>query len=158
MLNTEKIKKEKKLTKDPKGQGNGPFESQVLDALSAIGQKLGEHDEQIAEFGQQRQSKGEALLRMVNLCYDPDDKKLPGLTRLPLNAVHPFAIGRTLNAITSEEVRSGKKSLVDVFYNSYFLLMRSVGGDAFNKGVQLASEQAAAEAEESGAEFRAGEE
>jgi len=157
MLDKEK-KFGKKAKKKKEESNNGSFESQVLDALSTISGKLGEHDEQIAEISQSRQAKGDALLKMVNLCYDPDDKKLPGLTRLPLNAVNPFAIGMTLNAITSEEVRSGKMSLVDVFYNKYFLLMRSVGGEAFSKGVQLASEQAAADAEEQGEAFRAGEE
>lgn len=154
MLDAEKIKKKQK--KEVKASDNGGFQQQVLDALGAIGAKLQEHDEQIADVNQQRQAKGEALLRMVNLCYDPDDTKLPGLTRLPLAAIRPFAIGMTLNAITSKRVMSGETTLQGEFYHNYFLLMRSVGGEALNKGIQLASEQAQAEAEEQGEAFRAG--
>ena len=157
MLDTGKIKKQRGRPPQ-KSPDNGGFEGQVLAALGAITNKLAEHDEQIADVEQKSQAKGEALLRMVNLCYDPDDTKLPGLTRLPLAAIRPFAIGMTLNAITNEDVMSGKKTLQGEFYHNYFLLMRSVGGEAFNKGIQLASEQAQAEAEEQGSEFRLGQE
>lgn len=131
-----------------KVKSNGSNE-EVLALLKAIVTKQGEQDERMEELegGKGREA---AQLRLVNLLYDTDAKHLPGLSRLPLRAVKPFAIGMTLDAITSDPVRKGEISLAEVFRNSYLMLMRSVGGEAFNKGIGLAGEQAAAEVERSG--------
>lgn len=148
--------KKDKTQKQGKTPENGGFEGQVLSALEAITHKLQEHDEQIAEFGTDK-GRGQAVLQLVNFLYDPDDTHLPGLTRLPLRAVKPFAIAATLDAITDPDVMSGKKTLQQVFRTNYFFLMRSVGAEAFKQGIGLAGEQQASEAEQQGAEFRLGE-
>ena len=149
MLNTEKLNRKKKESKD--GGGN----DEVLGYLKAIVAKQQEQEERLEEL-ESGKGKEMAQLRLVNLLYDTDDKHLPGLTRLPLRAVKPFAIAMMLDKVTSPEVREGKVSLQQVFYTNYFMLMRSVGGDAFKQGVGLAGEQAASEGEVQGAEFRLG--
>ena len=134
------LKGEKTEKKTP-DNGNNP---EILALLQAMAAKQQEQDERLEELegGRGREA---AQLRLVNLLYDTDDKHLPGLTRLPLRAVKSFAIAMMLDAVGSEAVQSGKITLQQVFRNSYFTLMRSVGGEAFNKGIGLAGEQAASE-------------
>ena len=121
-------------------------DGEALKLLQGIAAKQKEQDERLEEL-EEKGGKAAAQLRLVNLLYDTDDRRLPGLTRIPLRAVKPFAISIMLDAVTSPEVRSGKVSLQQVFRTAYFQLMRSVGAEAFNKGIGLAGEQAASEAE-----------
>jgi len=138
----------------PKAKSNGDKSSEMLALLQSVVNKVTEFDERITEMEDGR-GKEQSQLRLINLLYDTDDKHLPGLTRLPLTAVKPFAVAMMLDAIMSEEVRSGKMSLPSVFRTSYFHLMRSVGAEALNKGNELAAEQASQEAEK-GAEYNLG--
>jgi hypothetical protein len=140
--------------KPPKPQSNGDNQAEMLAILQSIASKQTELDERITEVEDGR-GKEQSQLRLINLLYDTDDKHLPGLTRLPLTAVRPFAIAMMLDALRSEDVRSGKVSLPSVFRTSYFLLMRSVGAEALNKGNELAAEQASQETEK-GAEYNLG--
>ena len=148
MLDSEKIKKKKDQGQDDGGN------KEILAALQGITKLITEHGERLEEL-EEGKGKAAAQLRLVNLLYDTDDIHLPGLTRLPLLAVKPFAIGMMLDAVTKAEVRSGKVSLSEVYRRNYFLLMRSVEAEAFNKGIGLAGEQAASEAEK-GAEYNLG--
>jgi hypothetical protein len=134
-------KKDKKVA-DDKNNGQG----EVLALLNAIAGKQQEQDERLTEL-EDGKAKDTAQLRLVNLVYDTDEEHLPGLTRLPLMAVKPFAVGMMLDAILDEDVRSGKRSLPSVFRRNYFHLMRSVGAEAFNKANELAAQQASEEAE-----------
>lgn len=92
-------------------------------------------------------SSADAILRMINLMYDTDDKHLPELTRIPINAVRPHAYGMMLEALFDEDVQSGKVPLSRVLRLAQFRLMRSVGGVHLGRGVRLAEEQASAESE-----------
>jgi hypothetical protein len=143
-----------KKKKTPKAQSNGDNLADILAIVKTIANKQTELDERITEVEDGR-GREQAQLRLVNLLYDTDDKHLPGLTRLPLTAVKPFAVAMMLDALRSEEVKSGKVSLPSVFRTSYFHLMRSVGAEALNKGNELAAEQASGEAEK-GAEYNLG--
>ena len=118
----------------------------IIALLESIASKQKEQDERLEELEDHKGGQA-AQLRLVNLCYDPNDEQLPGLTRLPLRATRPFALGMILDKLTRKEVLSGEVSLQQVFYHNYFLLMRSVGAEAFNKAIELAGEQAAAETE-----------
>lgn len=118
----------------------------IINLLESIVKKQKEQDERLEEMEDHKGGK-DAQLRLVNLCFDPSDQQLPGLTRLPLRATMPFALGMMMDKLTSKEVLSGEVSLQQIFYRNYFQLMRSVGAEAFNKAVDLAGEQAAAETE-----------
>lgn len=89
----------------------------------------------------------QALLRMVNFLYDTDDKHISELTRIPLNAVRPFALGMALESILDPNYDSSVP-LSQVVRNNYMRLMRSVGGVHLGRGLRLAEEQAQAAAEE----------
>jgi len=138
----------------PKAKSNGDNSSEMLAILQSIANKQTEHEERLTEVEEGR-GREQSQLRLINLLYDTDDKHLPGLTRLPLTAVKPFAVAMMLNALRNEDVRSGKASLQSVFRTSFFLLMRSVGAEALNKGNELAAEQASQEVEK-GAEYNLG--
>lgn len=149
MLNDNKINKPKKLPK-PSNGGN----SEVIALLNTLVAKQQELSERIEEV-EDKNVRGEAALRMVNLLYDTDDTHLPSLTRIPLGAVRPFAISMTLDALTNPKVMSGEVSLHHIYRTCYFQLMRSVGGLHLDKGRELAGEQAASEADK-GAELDLG--
>ena len=129
--------------------------TEILSLLQGIAKKQEEIDERLEEL-EEGGSKGAAALRMVNLTYDTDDDHLPGLTRIPLRAARPFALAMTLDDLTDPDVLSGKVSLQHRFHRHYFHLMRSVGGEHLKRGVELAGEQAASEADK-GAELDLGE-
>lgn len=129
------------LKKKPDDNNN-----EVLVLLQGIAKKQQEQDERLEEL-EQGKGKSAAALRMVNLLYDTDSEHLPGLTRLPLGAVRPFALAMMLDAITDPDVRAGKISLQSKFRFFYFQLMRSVGAEHLKAGIELAGEQAAAETE-----------
>ena len=94
-----------------------------------------------------RSVAADALLRMVNHLYNTDDEHLPELTRIPINAARPLALGMALESILDEDVQSGEVPLSKKLRNYYFRLMRSVGGVHLGRGIRLAEEQAAAEIE-----------
>lgn len=146
------VKKEKR--EDSKVSDNGA-NPEVLNLLKAIAAKQVEQDERLEEL-EAGSGKSAAALRMVNLMYDTDDEHLTGLTRIPLRAARPFALGMTLDALTDPDVMAGKVSLQHKFNMYYFQLMRSVGGEHLKRGVDLAGEQAASEVEK-GSELDLGE-
>lgn len=137
------------LKKDKVENANGG-NKEILELLQTSLAQQQKINVEILERLEEAESKGmskAALLRMVNLLYDTDDKHLSELTRIPLGAVEPLALGTMLDALSDPKVRSGEVSLVQVLYNAYYRLMRSVGGLHLSKGVTLAEEQAAGEAE-----------
>lgn len=143
MLNADNKKLKGNRVEKKKSNGDN---TEVLALLNAIATKQQEQDERLEEL-EGATGREAAHLKLVNLLYDTDETHLPGLTRLPLRAIKPFALAMMLDAITHDDVRTGKVSLQQVFRTSYFTLMRSVGAEAFNKGIGLAGEQAAAEQE-----------
>jgi hypothetical protein len=126
--------------------GNGETTAAILNALKALSAQNKELFERMADI-EKKSTAADALLRMVNLMYDTDDKHLPELTRIPINAVRPHALGMMLESLMDEDVQSGKVPLSRILRNNYFRLMRSVGGVHLGRGVRLAEEQASAEAE-----------
>lgn len=99
------------------------------------------------EEGKNKNGTSEALLRMVNFLYNTDDKHILELTRIPIQTAQPLALGMTLDSLMDDDVQSGEVSLSTKLRLYYFRLMRSVGGVHLGRGIRLAEEQAAAEAE-----------
>ena len=70
------------------------------------------------------------------------------MTRIPIQAVRPHALGMMLEALFDPEVQSGEVPLSRILRNAQFRLMRSVGGIHLGRGVRLAEQQAEAEQEQ----------
>lgn len=132
-----------------KGKGSdGRANSDITALLTNIANQQQELMERIEELEKKKgASNSEALLHMVNFLYNTDDEHLPELTRIPIQAARPHALGMMLESLLDPEIQSGEVPLSRKLRNYYFRLMRSVGGVHLGRGVRLAEEQAASEAE-----------
>lgn len=136
-----------KLPSNPSGN-NHDDKNETLALLQAIVTQQKDMMDRMDELEQKgTASSADALLRMVNLTYNTDDVHLPELTRIPLQAARPHALGMMLESLLDDDVQSGEVPLSKKLRNYYFRLMRSVGGVHLGRGVRLAEEQAASEAE-----------
>jgi len=134
------------MLKKKKIETNGD-NTEIAEILKSIVGQQKELVDRIGDLEKRNTSSALALLQMVNFLYDTDDKHLPELTRIPVQAVRPHALGMMLESLLDEDVQSGEVPLSRKLRNYYFRLMRSVGGVHLGRGVRLAEEQAAAEAE-----------
>lgn len=137
-------KKEKIIEEETGSNSNG---SEMKAALEAILYNQQELAGRIDDMEKNTRNTDAALLRMVNLMYDTDDKHLPELTRIPIQAARPHALGMMLECLFDEDIQNGSVPLSKKLRLNYFRLMRSVGGIHLGRGVRLAEEQAAAETE-----------
>lgn len=135
----------KKKNPDSNPPGNNGDTLAILQAIVSQQKDIMDRMEELEKKG--TASSADALLRMVNLTYDTDDVHLPELTRIPLPAARPHALGMMLESLLDDDVQSGEVPLSRKLRNYYFRLMRSVGGVHLGRGVRLAEEQAASEAE-----------
>ena len=128
---------------------NSDGDSDLKAMLQTIINSQQEQAERLDELeeGKGKNDTGEALLRMVNFLYNTDDKHILELTRIPMQTAQPLALGMTLDSLMDDDVQSGEVSLSTKLRLYYFRLMRSVGGVHLGRGIRLAEEQAAAEAE-----------
>jgi hypothetical protein len=133
---------------DEKVKGNPNSKDKVAELLQTILNNQKELVDRLEAVEKGKVTSADSLLKMVNFLYDTDDKHLPELTRLPINAVSAHAFGMCLESIFDEDVQSGKVPLSSKLRNHYFRLLRSVGGVHLGRGVRLAEEQAQSEAEE----------
>ena len=138
--------KKPKLT-ELENEDNGDSDLKAM--LQTIINSQSEQAERLDELeeGKNKDHGSEALLRMVNFLYDTDDKHIFELTRLPIQAVQPLALGMMLDSLMDEDVQSGAVSLSHKLRTYLFRGMRSVGGVHLGRGIRLAEEQASAEAE-----------
>ena len=154
MLKKEKI--EKPVIPGEETPENGENKD-IMSMLRAILLKTGEHDEQIAELSA-KDVTGQAKLLIASLAYDTPDNRMSELSRIPLTMVDALVTDITLDALLDTEVLEGRKSLGEVELLAYLKLMRSVGGEHLRKARETAEEEKAGEGDQSGAEFRAGQE
>lgn len=142
---------EESIVEADSDNGNGHNTTQNNEVTSMLQSIINQQKELSNRLGELEDKKtttsADALLRMVNLTYDTDDKHLPELTRIPLNSARPLSIGIMLESIFDPDVQAGLVPLSSKLRNAYFRLMRSVGGVHLGRGVRLAEEQAASEAE-----------
>jgi len=156
MLDKDKSKEKPKIaktSKDAKDDGN----EEVMNLLRTMLHKQGEQDEQIAELAA-KDVTGQAKLLIASLAYDTPDNRLAELSRIPLTMVDPLVTDMTLDALLDEEVLEGRKSLGEIETLTYLKLMRSVGGEHLKKARETAEEEKASEGDQSGKEFRLGQE
>ena len=138
-------KKQKLVELEDENNDNSSLKA-MLKTIIANQEEITERLDDV-EKGKGKNGDNAALLQMVNFLYDTDDKHLPELTRIPIQAARPHALGMMLESILDEDIQSGEVPLSRKLRQYYFRLMRSVGGVHLGRGVRLAEEQAAAEAE-----------
>ena len=119
----------------------------ILALLENISRQQGELQERVEEL-EKSTTNADASIHMMNFLYNTDDKHLPELTRIPIQAVRPHALGMMLESLFDPEVQSGEVPLSRILRNAQFRLMRSVGGIHLGRGVRLAEQQAEAEQEQ----------
>lgn len=119
----------------------------ALQAILAQQQALSQRLEELEEETSKHNGDNKALLQMVNFLYDTDDKHIYELTRIPIQSARPLALGIMLDSLFDPDVQSGEVPLSHKLRLAYLRLMRSVGGVHLGRGMRLAEEQAAAEAE-----------
>ena len=141
----------------PEVPEDGDSNKEVMDLLRAVLHKQGEQDEQIAELSA-KDVTGQAKLLIASLAYDTPPERMAELSRIPLTMVDPMVTDMTLDALLDEKVLAGTKSLGEVETLAYLQLMRSVGGEHLRKARETAEEEKASEGDQSGAEFRLGQE
>ena len=141
------MKKPQKENVNPENNGHDANKEMALLLQTMIAQQkeLADRLEDLEKKGSS--TAADALIRMVNLTYNTDDDHLPELTRIPIQAARPHAIGMMLESILDEDVQNGTVPLSRKLRNYYFRLMRSVGGIHLGRGVRIAEEQASAETE-----------
>lgn len=133
-----------KVKKSRKDDGN----TELRTLIQTIINQQQELSERLNEMEKRNTTtSADALIRMVNLTYDTDDRHLPELTRIPINAARPHALGMMLESLFDEDIQQGTIPLSRKLRNYYFRLMRSVGGIHLGRGVRLAESQAEAEEE-----------
>lgn len=99
-----------------------------------------------------------AKLRLVNLLFDTDDKRVMELAKISPLAVRPFAAAMTLEAIGDPKVKSGEVSLSKLYMINLLRLGRSSKAWYFMAGIPALQEQVTAEVENKTAEFDMGKE
>ena len=139
--------------KKTRRSGNG----NVMEILQQISNTLVEHSEQIAELAE-KDATGQAKLLIASIAYNTPPHLLPELSRIPLTMVDPMTTDAMIDALLDEDVLSGAKSLGQVEREMYLKLMRSVGGEHLKKARETAEEERAGEGDQSGAEYRLGQE
>lgn len=129
----------------PKKSGNGSDNEIVgmLQKLIKQNRDINDRMDDLEKSG--HNTNAEAQLRLINLVYDTDDKHLPELTRIPIQAARPHALAMGLESLLEDD---GTIPLSRVIRNYYFRLNRSVGGVQLMRGSRLAEQQAEAESEE----------
>lgn len=130
-------------------KSNGDSNSQIKELLNTLISQNKELVERIEELESKKANiNSEAMLRLVNFLFDTDEKHLPELTRISsMQSVRLHAYGMMLEARFDPDVQNGTVPLSRKLREYLFRLSRSFGGIHLGTGIQLAQNQAAAEAE-----------
>lgn len=119
----------------------------LYDLIQQVSRQQKDLADRLDAMEKKKQPTGEAALRLVNLTYNTDDEHLPELTRVPIQAVRPHALGMMLESIFDDDIQSGEVPLSRKLRNYYFRLMRSVHGEHLARGTQIAENQIQNESE-----------
>lgn len=146
-----------------KSTGNSKQEAQsILESLQAIARNQTELNDRLDDMEERLSNAaagGAALLKLVNLFYDTDDKHISELSHISPLAARPFAEAMTLDDLTSEAVQNGQLSLNRLLILNYLRFQRSVRGRHFALGVPVLQDQVNVEGQkEVLPEFEAGRE
>lgn len=134
---------------------NGSHDGEVLQAIANNLALLTDRLDDIEDRVQQNAAAGQALLQMVNLFYDTNDKHITELSYISPLASRPFAEALTMDALLDPDVKSGEVSLNKKLILNFLRLQRSVKGRHFALGMPVLQEQVTAQTEKDADEFEA---
>jgi len=155
-----------KKTREPeiKNNGNGDGHANLQTTLELLLQNQQELNDRLSDIEETKHSEageGAALVKLANMYFNTDDKHITELSFISPLAARPFAEAMALDAMTTEEVRSGKISLNKLLILNYLRLQRSVHGRLIGIGTSAMQEQisaATSKEEEDMDTFQAGKE
>lgn len=134
--------------KPAKPSGNGDKSAEILEALRNVASNQSVLTDRLADVEERLDgaaTANEAILKLVNLFYNTDDKHIIELSHISPLAARPFAGALTLDMLTDPDVQSGKLSLNKALILNYLRLQRSVRGRHFGLGVSALQDQVNAE-------------
>ena len=140
--------KEKKSKPRKEKETTDGHNGEQVELLKQILLKVQDHDAQFAEMKKDQDWAGKAKLIVSEAAYTPTRKQLPEYTVLSYRTVDPFSIAMVCAAVLSDDVRTNKLSLGEVYMESVERLLRSVKGITLNLAAQHAREQEVARPEE----------
>ena len=127
------------------GNGQEPEQDDMKSMMKMLLQNQKDINDRLDHEEKKNTLQEKALLQMVNFLYDTDDKHIPELTRIPVQAARPFALGMALETILDDAYKDIPLSKTVRLH--YMRLMRSVGGIHLGRGLRLAEDQAQAVAD-----------
>lgn len=141
------LKEDKKRGRPRKEQEATPPDGHVEELLSQQSEllgklmaKLNDHDAQFEEMKKNQDWAGKAKLVISEAAYNPTRQQLPGYTVLSYRTVDPFSIATVCAAVLSDDVRTNKISLGEVYMESVERFLRSVKGKTLELAAQHARE------------------
>jgi len=117
---------------------NGTIEALV----EAINNFKRDVEQRFEDLEHKTDSSGAAKLFIAGRMFDTDLEHLPEMANNPLRTIRPLADAATASAILDDDVQDGKKSLGDVWRESYYRHMRGLKGNLLEKAKDLAMEEA----------------
>jgi hypothetical protein len=132
----------------------------VMEAILQNQQELSDRLGDIEET-KHKDGEGSALIKLANIYFNTDDNHITELSFISPLAARPFAEAMALDAMTTEEVRSGIVSLNKLLILNYLRFQRSVRGRLLGIGAEAMREQVSSEGakgEENMPEYEAGRE
>lgn len=155
----------KKVQIDPEQEisGNGHNGSNDGEVLQSIANNLVLLSDRLADLEDRVQQttsdNNKALLQLVNHFYNTDDKHIKELSNISPLSVRALSTAATMDMIGSEEVKSGRASLVGIAIDNFLRFRRSASGRHLMLGMNALQEQIQSQNEKTdGEEFEAGRE
>jgi hypothetical protein len=142
-----KEKQTKRRVKEP-SNNDGAFD-EIKGLLTQVVQTQKDQAAQLEELTKNQDAGGRAKLLATDIAYNPDEAHLSDMAVIVPRAVEPFALARTLAGVLDDEVRSGKRSLTQIYISEVKHLSRGLKGKGFDLAAQHAREAEGTKPEES---------
>ncbi len=108
--------------------GDGHSERLLLEQLRALNSRLDNMEGAIEETRNTNRANSEATLKLVNFIFNTDNEHMPELSFISPMAVESLVDSMTLDAMTDEDVITGKVSLNKKMIMLFLRFQRSVRG------------------------------
>jgi len=148
-------KKTKGIEEENDGQNLDTLLNMMVKNQTELSDRLSDLEETM-----HKGSEISTLVKLANMYFNTDDKHIQELSFISPLAARPFAEAMALDAMTSEEVRTGVISLNKLLILTYLRFQRSVRGRLLGIGAEAMKEQVSSEAagQEGMPEYEAGRE
>jgi len=138
----------KKEAKKGEIGSDGQDNKAILKVLEAIAGNQEELNGRLTDLEDMahKGSESSTLVKLANMYFNTDDKHIPEMSFISPLAARPFAEALALDAMTTEEVRSGVISLNKLLILNFLRFQRSVKGRLLGIGAEAMKEQVSSEA------------